>query len=233
VNFRAICFDATGTLIETSENVGDVYRRVALAHGIDLPAWRLENAFRRILASAPARGTDGDCVGKRRRGEVDWWFERVRETFQATDSTTRFDDFPAFAQALFDHYRSADAWRLCPGASGMLHELQRRQVPMAIASNFDHRLLEILEVLEIERFFQFVAIPSEIGHAKPDSEVFVALAADLNTPPMDILYIGDDSKETLQAIEALGLQVLDMGDVEDLETLPDRLLPAATLANND
>ena len=92
-----ICFDATGTLIELNEGVGEVYHRVALEHGVDLPAWRLEDAFLRILRRAPARGVEGETVAARRQGELDWWFERVRETFQATDSTACFSNFPTFA----------------------------------------------------------------------------------------------------------------------------------------
>ena len=231
MNSRAICFDATGTLIETSEEVGEVYRRVALDYGVDLPAWRLEDAFRRILGGSPARGVDGDSVTTRRSGEVRWWFERVRETFQATDSTARFKDFPGFARTLFDHYRSADAWRLRPGALEMLCEMRRRDVALAIVSNFDHRLLEILEILEIASFFRSVVIPSEIGQAKPALAAFETVAARLGHSMTDLVYVGDDSQETLRAIESLGLQVVDMRNVEDLKTLPDRLLPTATLAH--
>jgi len=232
VNVRAICFDATGTLIETSENVGDVYRRAALDYGVDLPAWRLEDAFRRIVGGAPPRGTEGNSMSARRSGEVNWWSERVRETFQATDSTARFEDFRGFAKTLFDHYRSADAWRLRPGTSEMLCEMRRRNLPLAIVSNFDHRLPEILKGIEIANFFEFVAIPSKIGQAKPDAPPFEAVAARLDVPLTELVYVGDDSKESLRAIEALGLQVVDMRDVEDLKTLPDRLGPTATLVHD-
>jgi putative hydrolase of the HAD superfamily len=153
VNRRPICFDATGTLIELSESVGEVYRRIALDHGVDLPAWRLDDAYRRILERAPIRGVDGDTLAEREGAEVKWWSERIRETFQATDSTVRFDDFSSFATALFDVYRRAGAWRLRAGAVEMLTRLREQKRPMAIVSNFDHRLPDLLEVLGISRFF--------------------------------------------------------------------------------
>ena len=171
-------------------------------------------------------------MSARRSGEVDWWSERVRETFQATDSTARFEDFRGFAKTLFDHYRSADAWRLRPGTSEMLCEMRRRNLPLAIVSNFDHRLPGILKGIEIANFFEFVAIPSKIGQAKPDAPPFEAVAARLDVPLTELVYVGDDSKESLRAIEALGLQVVDMRDVEDLKTLPDRLGPTATLVHD-
>ena len=224
-----ICFDATGTLIELSESVGDVYRRVALAHGVDLPGWRLEDAFQRILHRAPARGIEGDTVAARRQSEIDWWYERVRETFQATDSTVRFADFPAFAGALFDAYRGAEAWRLRAGASKMLAALRDREWPMAVVSNFDHRLPKILEALDISSFFKLITIPSDSGSAKPERAVFEHVGQAFGTPIEHLLYVGDDTKEVLDAIAALGLRVFDIREIADLEDFPDLAVTAATL----
>jgi putative hydrolase of the HAD superfamily len=224
-----ICFDATGTLIELNESVGDVYHRFALAHGVDLPAWRLEDAFRRILRRAPPRGVDGETITARRQREVVWWFERVRETFQATDSTARFDDFPAFANALFDAYRTADLWRLRPGASRMLNLLHDRGWTLAVVSNFDHRLPKILEALDISHFFDCIMIPSESGSVKPDRAAFEAVSEALQAPLESFLYLGDDEKEVLDRIAGHGLRVFDVREIEDLEAFPDLVSSAATL----
>lgn len=225
----AICFDATGTLIELNESVGDVYHRFALEHGVDLPAWRIEDAFRRILRGAPPRGIDGDTVAARRQHEVDWWFERIRETFQATDSTARFDDFPAFATALFDAYRTADLWRLRPGAAGMLDLLRNRGRTMAVISNFDHRLSNILEALDVVNFFDAITVPSDLGSAKPDRAVFKMVSQTLQTPLESLVYLGDDEEHVLDRIAGLGVRVFDIREIGDLEAFPDLVSSAATL----
>jgi putative hydrolase of the HAD superfamily len=224
-----ICFDATGTLIELNESVGDVYHRFALEHGVDLPAWRIEDAFRRILRRSPPRGVDGDTVAARRQHEIDWWFERIRETFQATDSTARFDDFPAFANALFDAYRTADLWRLRPGAARMLDVLHNRDRKLAVISNFDHRLPKILEELDIVGLFDVVSVPSESGSAKPDRAVFEMVGQALQTPVESLVYLGDDETEVLDRIADLGVRVFDIREIGDLEAFPDLVSSAATL----
>ena len=225
----AICFDATGTLIELAEPVGDVYHRIALEHGVDLPAWRLEDAFRRILGRAPPRGVEGDTINARRQNEVDWWFERIRQTFQATDSTARFDDFPTFAAALFEVYRSPDAWRPRAGIPEALTALRARFCPIAVASNFDHRLLEILEGIDLLDFIEHIEIPSIYGSSKPDRTVFERVAAKLKRPIGELVYVGDDAPEVLEAIAALGLRVFDVREIENLEALADLASTAATL----
>jgi putative hydrolase of the HAD superfamily len=190
MSLAGLCFDATGTLIETAEPVGEVYRRIALQHGIDLPAWRLQDAFARVLRHAPERGTRGDDPEARRRSELDWWSELVRQTFQATDSTALFDDFRA------------------------LTELQRRGWPMAVVSNFDHRLLDILQVIELSSFFSRIALPFEVGQAKPARAIFASAAQALDTPIETLAYVGDDAPETLAAIADLGIRVFDAHQIE-------------------
>lgn len=226
---RPICFDATGTLIELSESVGEVYRQLALEYGVDLPAWRLEDASRRVLRRAPDRRAEGATVAARRQSEIDWWTARIRETFQATDSTVRFDDFPGFAGALFDAYRGAARWRPRKGVTEMLTALQDQGWPLVVVSNFDHRLPDLLEDLDISRFFKFIVIPSESGSAKPERAVFEVVGKALSTPIESLLYVGDDAKEVLDAIGRLGIGVFDVREIRDLRTLPDLVAKAATL----
>lgn len=206
----AIVFDATGTLIEATAPIGETYHRVALAHGVDLPAWRLEDAFHRVLALAPPRGVDGGDVAAREVGERAWWTEIIRQTFQATDSTARFEDFTRFADALFETYRARDAWRLRPGVADLLADLRVDGLRLAIASNFDHRLPSILEHLEIETFFEAIALPSEVGARKPDPAVFRWLAERLAVAIEDLRYVGDDAPEVLDAIRLAGPAVADV-----------------------
>ena len=215
----AVAFDATGTLMEATEGVGDVYARVAHAHGVDLPAWRLDDGFRRILRHAGPRGLDGEDEAARREGEVEWWFEIVRQTFQATDSTARFADFRAFARAVFDAYRAPGAWRLRPGIADLLAELRGRGTPMAVVSNFDHRLPEILEHLAIHSFFRSIEIPSRHGTLKPDRALFDAAAAALGVDAEALVYVGDDPADRLHAIDALDVAVVDVHALDEAALL--------------
>ncbi|MCR9096771.1 MAG: HAD-IA family hydrolase [bacterium] len=215
----AVAFDATGTLIEPTEPVGEVYARVAREYGVDLPAWRLEDGFRRILRHAGPRGLDGEDEEARREGEVAWWFEVIRQTFQATDSTARFSDFRGFAGALFDAYRASGAWRTRAGAEGLLAHLRTRSIPMGVVSNFDHRLPEILKDLEIIDYFDSIETPCRHGRAKPDAALFAASAEALGVEVDRLVYVGDDADEVLAAIRDLGITVVDVRALPTPEAL--------------
>ena len=212
---RGVVFDATGTLIEATETVGEVYQRVALEHGIRVGAWRLEDAFGRVLRQAPPRGVEGANEQIRRDGEVEWWFELIRQTFQAADSSVLFDDFGSFAQTLFDAYRVPTAWRVRDGVLPLLSKLRDRGRPMTVVSNFDYRLLEILEALELTPFFISIELPCKHGARKPDPSLFEAAGRSLGRAITDLVYIGDDSPERLTAIRGHGLDVIDVNAVPD------------------
>lgn len=226
MTIRGVCFDATGTLFETRESVGAVYSRAAAAAGIKLPAWRLDDAFRRVLRHGPGLGeasAGASTRAEREAAERAWWRDRVRQTFQATDSTVRFADPEALWTGLFDHYRRADAWQLRTGVLPLLERLRREGYPLGLASNFDHRLPEILEALGLHGFFAARSIPSTSGRSKPDRGVFEALAEGLGLPLDELAYVGDDAPEVLAAIAAHGLRVFDVRTLPDLAELADLL----------
>ena len=224
-----LVFDATGTLFEAVASVGEVYHDVARDFGVDLPAWRLDDAFARIMKNAPTRGTDGDSREARCTAEFQWWSEIIRQTFQATDSTARFDDFRAFAKALFETYRSGDAWRLRPGILSLLETLDQENRRLAIASNFDHRLPDVLEALKIKHFFKSITLPSDLGHAKPDRAIFEHAARTLGAEVNQLVYIGDDAADRLETIAGYGIDVIDIRALENPAELADQLITTASL----
>jgi REG-2-like HAD superfamily hydrolase len=219
-----VCFDATGTLIEGTSPIGETYHQVALEHGVDLPAWRLEDAFIRILRGAPPRGQGGDSFEERCGFERDWWSERIRQTFQATDSTARFVDFQGFAQALFDRYRDPKLWRIREGMIEALSSLKSAGCAMAITSNFDHRLPELLEGLDIAMFFDHIEIPALHGELKPARAIFTSASKAIRRPLDSLCYVGDDSLSTLAMISNHGLRVLDVREVSDAREIVDFVL---------
>ena len=100
---------------------------------------------------------------------------------------------------------------------------------MAVVSNFDHRLPKILEALDIYSFFRLIVIPSDLGATKPERSVFERVSQAFGTPVESLFYVGDDAKEVLDAIAALGLRVFDVREIADLEDFPDLAATAATL----
>jgi putative hydrolase of the HAD superfamily len=226
---RAVLFDAAGTLIELKQPVGESYAAFARRAGVTLPAWRLQDAFERILRGAPARVFPGRSGAEVPDLEREWWRDRVRETFRAADSTVHFRDFDGFFEPLYGHFGSAVAWTLRPGARAGLSGLRESGHALGIASNFDHRLPKILEELEVNQFFSSLTIPAGCGSAKPDAALFAAALKELGSSPGETLYLGDEPDAELAGARVVGICAVPVSALENLADLPARLDSLATL----
>jgi len=229
VRLEAVLFDATGVLIEPAESVGETYARAARAHGAGLPPWRLEDAFRRVVRRAPPRAFSGRPPTEVTAAERDWWRERVRETFQAADSTVRFDDFDAFFGDLFERFASGDAWRARAGALEALRTLRADGLATGVVSNFDHRLPVILQDLGIATLLDVTVIPAACGASKPDPAAFRAALTALGVDSANAVYVGHDPEIDLAGASAAGLLPLALPEAEGLRALPARIARIANL----
>lgn len=226
---QAVLFDAHGTLLQVREPVGETYARFAREQGVDLPAWRIGDAFQRILGRMPERFFPDATPEAVRDAERAWWRQVLRGTFRATDQTIHFPDFEALFDAVYRYFGRADAWKLCAGASDALAELRAAGLCIGIASNFDERLPNLLAGLDILRFFDFIAIPSTVAHRKPDAAFFEAALRGLEVPATAAAYVGDDAPGDLDGARAAGLLAIDATRLDSLADLPASIRAAATL----
>lgn len=198
----AVTFDAAGTLLEVAEPVGRTYASIAARHGIALAASEVEQRFRTALATAPPLAFPNaapDAVGDRERA---WWKAVVAQAFGPGSHAPGFDG--CFAE-LFAHYAAPDAWRVYADVEPVLGGLRRRGLRLAVISNFDRRLVDLLAGLGLAGFFDEV-LPSTIaGVAKPDPEIFRRAVASLGVDAGATLHLGDGVGEDVEGARAAGL----------------------------
>lgn len=223
VPIRGVLFDATGTLFDLAESVGTVYSRMASGEGIDLPAWRIDDAFKRISSHAPPRVFPDMPQNEIAELEMRWWHDVVRSTFLATDSTVKFPNFAAFFARLFAFYETAEAWSLRSGAREVLAELSHSGIATGVVSNFDQRIRGILQALEIAEFFKIVMIPAECAAEKPAAEIFEAALKGLELEAGAVLFVGDHPEKDRAAAERVGMRSLDPGTLDSLTDIARRI----------
>lgn len=219
----AVIFDAAGTLIAPAEPVGETYSRLARGHGVALSGARIEDAFRRVFAAAPANVHPGEALARAAELERAWWRARVRETFLAADGTARFRDFDAYFAALWQHFARGAAWRARLGAHEALAALAASGRRLALLSNFDQRLRPILSELGLHDHFECVVLPADCGAAKPDRAIFDFCLARLDLPAHHCVYVGDHARLDVKASKEAGLAAIDISEVATLADLPVRI----------
>jgi putative hydrolase of the HAD superfamily len=201
---RAVTFDAAGTLIGVRDPVGATYARLARAHGVELSASALGEAFRAALAAAPP--LEGNGPGH--EVERAWWRSVVRSTVERAGWAPGADAaaFDAIFAGVFEHYARPDTWQALPDVDAVLGALRRRGVKLGIISNFDSRLGPILAGLGLEGSFDAVVLSVDAGAAKPKRAIFArALDALGGLEPGHCAHVGDSLADDAIAAAHAGL----------------------------
>lgn len=98
----------------------------------------------------------------------------------------------SIAQQLWEAQPTANLWRKrIPGMFELVRELAARQVPVAVISNSEGRLAELLAELGEATPFGVIVDSGRLGIDKPDPRIFQHTADALGVPVTDIIHVGD------------------------------------------
>jgi len=190
----AFLFDLDGTLVDSVYQHVLAWREALEQAGIELAVWRIH---RRIGMSG---GLFLDALG--------------RETGRrlTADDVTRIQQAHATA-----FKRQVSAVHALPGAVDLLAYLSRSRVPWAIATS--GRLESARPLLEMLGVAPGVPVITrdQVEHAKPDPDLFLAAAAQLDVPADEAVVVGDSVWDLLAArrARALGVGLLSGGYGQD------------------
>src|SRR5262249_27633268 len=171
-------------------------------HGIHAQADAVERRFRNAMASAPPLAFPTAEPERLRQSERRWWRDLVG---RALDATGRGAALDAAFDALFAHYAGAGAWRVFPEVDRVLATLRARGVRLAVVSNFDGRLPDLLDRLGVGTRFDAVVHSTLAGSAKPDPAIFRTALGRLGVDQSQGLHVGDDVAADVAGARRAGL----------------------------
>ncbi|MDX1919785.1 MAG: HAD-IA family hydrolase [Candidatus Caenarcaniphilales bacterium] len=210
MNPKLISFDAADTLIKLAQSIEDHYVSVAQSYGVIADSEIINKNFRSVFASTPALGADGQ------KG-LDWWSKVIELTFlESGFKKEDFSDFERFVEHLYEALAEDHAWVTFSDVLPCLEALKQKNKRMIVFSNFDERLIKILEDLGIAKYFEQIICSTQIGYAKPDPKAFLRVAELVQLKPEEILHIGDSYENDYLGSQRAGMQsiLLDRKNVE-------------------
>jgi putative hydrolase of the HAD superfamily len=199
---QVVFFDAAGTLFTVKGSVGEIYARIARAHGKDVAVADLNAGFRRCFATTPSMAFPGAPPEQIPELERAWWRALVRQVFAPLGT---FPQFSAYFDALFACFARAETWQLYPETVETLTALKASGLQLGVISNFDSRLFGLLEGLGIASLFDSVVISTQVGAAKPEREIFLQALASLHVHPDEALHVGDSYEADIIGARNAGL----------------------------
>jgi len=92
-----------------------------------------------------------------------------------------------------------------PGLIQLLEKLNKRKIPMAVASSSDPETIRIIiEKSGLRKYFQYTVSSSEAGKSKPEPDVFLYAAQLLDVEPEKCVVI-EDSRKGIKAAKNAGM----------------------------
>ncbi|WP_158261027.1 MULTISPECIES: HAD-IA family hydrolase [Pirellulaceae] len=199
--------DAVGTVIRPLPSVAHAYQAAGQLHGIDLDLQTIRQRFYQAIskysvhAFQTSHGSD-DPLRTSESSEIARWQAIVN--FVLSPTTDQQNDL---FKHLWKHFGQAEHWCLFEDVSPALSRLADAGIPLGLASNFDQRLRPIAEQ-HLADFDLTLFISSEIGWVKPASQFYEHVTRELDCQPNEILLIGDDWENDVQAPQIFGWQAL-------------------------
>jgi REG-2-like HAD superfamily hydrolase len=212
--FRLITLDVHNTLLRVRGSVGQLYSKTALNYGYRLDAKILESEFRKTYKvycdKYPNFGVQDNMSTQ------DWWRKIVSKTFKNTGCK---DDqvVQDMAGSLYREFTLASNWELFPEVKSVLKRLKNRGYCLGIVSNFDERLPQILNGLDILSYFSFVLCSTEVKVAKPSPEIFQLALEQGGVSSKEALHVGDNINLDYRASIAVGMSAYLVDRHKDLK----------------
>lgn len=198
-------FDAFGTLVELDDFYGRLQRGFAPQYEIPLDAMRrAAHCEMRHYMKHSLRAQQADQCEKLRHQCAQVLADALRA------ENPNWDFAPEFSYRVLD---ASIVFRAFPETREVLQQLKERQFPLAVLSNWDGRLSQVLASLGLSEFFEFIASSAHAGYEKPDARFFdfglaKILAIHPQIAPDDCFYIGDHWQKDVIPSRAAGMRAL-------------------------
>jgi HAD superfamily hydrolase (TIGR01549 family) len=132
---------------------------------------------------------------------------------------------------LWDEQPRQNLWRRpIPGMIELVRELKRGGVPIAIISNSEGHLAELVRELGWARDFDVVVDSGRIGIDKPDPRIFLHACAALDVGPSELLHVGDAWEADVQGALGVSASAVWFDARHRERALPERVYGAANAA---
>ena len=201
--YRAVTLDAGGTMIYCDPSPGEIYAHHLSRLGRTVTAEEVAPVFRDAWAELQRQTVPGkDRYNSVAGGELAWWGAFVREVLGRLDHDAPWEPL---LEDLYAAFCDADVWKAYPDTTKTLESLAARGVTLAVISNWDHRLPDILRSLDLFEIFETVTVSSIEGVEKPSHEIFALTLDRMQVPAARTLHVGDSPLEDYNGAAQAGL----------------------------
>jgi putative hydrolase of the HAD superfamily len=197
--YRAVLFDALGTLVELEPPWPLLMSTLADRHGIAVPESEAKRAMLAEMAyyrSHHRKGADETSLVELRRCCA----LVLRDELPRTAALS----VEELTEALLDSLRFTPF----PDAAPALAALRAAGLRLAVVSNWDCSLRSVLAELGLAGAVDAIVVSAEAGALKPEAAIFRSALEQLRREPHEAVFVGDSLETDVYGARAAGLRAL-------------------------
>ncbi len=203
---KAILFDAGQTLIHPVKTVEHIYATHAQSSGIPLEELvpQIRYHFGALFDEARvemASGADGYDASD--EADHAMWQRICLSVAERIPGLT--PDPQQWFEDLYAHFGKPSTWRPFEDVVTTLSALHERGLRIGIVSNWDSRLLRIVEGLDLGAPLEAVVVSAHVGVRKPGPRIFEIALESLGVSPDETLMVGDSLTDDVQGATGVGI----------------------------
>jgi putative hydrolase of the HAD superfamily len=201
-----VVFDVVGTLLEPAPSVSEAYKKSSEKFGVTLSSSEIAKRF--SIAWERQESLDAQnnpAFSTSRSREYERWQQIVCDVFEDSPAAGNiFED-------LWIHFGKPSSWQPVEQGCRLLEAVRESGIDVAVASNFDERLLPLAKHVEPLISIEKIFASSELGWRKPAPQFFQAVESRLEKEPDQLLLVGDDPRLDIAAANAAGWKSMRIG----------------------
>jgi beta-phosphoglucomutase len=195
--YDRVIFDVGGTLVGFHDLAP--FQEFLAQVGLPSTDDDTQRLHRRLISVIIAERDNAQGLGADGGELDDWWHGNVSQTWP---------DRPDLAEEMLRWLFGGHFDRLFADGMPALERLQALGMPLGVLSNFGMHLYDLLQRLDLLRFFDFVIVSAEVGLAKPDPRIFDLVMDRAGRPPARLLYVGDHVGDDIEGARGAGLDAV-------------------------
>ena len=198
-----ITFDAGNTLLYCDPSPAEIYSEALSRHGRAVTADEVQPVFAHAWSELQARTPAGiDRYNSKPGGEKQWWGAFLRQVLARLEHDA---EWVRLLDELYAAFSNPAVWKVYPETRATLEAIHGRGLAMAVISNWDRRLPEILDGLNLTDWFRTVAVSAIENIEKPAAGIFLRTLERLGAGPGQAVHVGDSPLEDYEGSKAIGM----------------------------
>jgi REG-2-like HAD superfamily hydrolase len=192
---RAVFLDAGHTLLKGQPSWFEVWAEGLGEFDVTLDREALQRAY--------ARASDALSHIPPDQFTEDTWRQFLREMVANLEVPGQEDEIADRMHQILA--RTRPRYTPYPEAPGVLEELRRRGLRLAVVSNWEPDLPEVLEQVGLRDYFDAVVASALVGAAKPDPRIFQVALDAVAVRPEEAVHVGDSYEADVRGARAAGV----------------------------